>query len=74
MWRDWTDGWCGGGEVQVVIIPSINTLSLAYDGRTCMDVPANACALKVQIQGISNGRQGVVISWREEWYFEIIRK
>jgi uncharacterized protein (TIGR00730 family) len=55
MWKDWTDGWCGGGEVQVVIIPSINTLSLAYDGRTCMDVPADMHARKARMHELADG-------------------
>ena len=44
-----------GGEAIGVIIPSMNTLSLAYDGLTRMDVPADMHARKARMHELSNG-------------------
>lgn len=44
-----------GGEAIGVIIPSMNTLSLAYDGLTRMDVPADMHARKARMHELSDG-------------------
>ena len=43
-----------GGEVIGVIIPSMNTLSLAYDGLTRMDVPADMHARKARMHELAD--------------------
>jgi len=44
-----------GGEAIGVIIPSMNTLSLAYDGLTRMDVPADMHARKARMHELADG-------------------
>ena len=45
----------GGGEVVGVIIPSMNTSSLAYDGLTRMDVPPDMHARKARMHELAEG-------------------
>jgi len=45
----------GGGEVIGVIIPSMNTLALAHDGITRMDVTPNMHARKARMHELSDG-------------------
>ena len=45
----------GGGEVVGVIIPSMNTPALAYDGLTSMDVVPNMHARKARMHELSDG-------------------
>jgi uncharacterized protein (TIGR00730 family) len=44
-----------GGEVVGVIIPSMNTSSLAYDGLTRMDVPPDMHARKARMHELADG-------------------
>ena len=44
----------GGGEVIGVIIPSMNTLPLAYDGLTRMDVPPDMHARKARMHELAD--------------------
>lgn len=44
-----------GGEVVGVIIPSMNTSSLAYDGLTRMDVPPDMHARKARMHELAEG-------------------
>ena len=44
-----------GGEVVGVIIPSMNTVSLAYDGLTRMDVPPDMHARKARMHELADG-------------------
>jgi uncharacterized protein (TIGR00730 family) len=44
-----------GGEVVGVIIPSMNTVSLAYDGLTRMDVPPDMHARKARMHELAEG-------------------
>ncbi len=44
-----------GGEVIGVIIPSMNTIPLAYDGLTRMDVPADMHARKARMHELADG-------------------
>ena len=45
----------GGGEVIGVIIPSMNTLALAHDGITRMDVTPSMHARKARMHELSDG-------------------
>jgi len=44
-----------GGEVVGVIIPSMNTVALAHDGLTRMDVPPNMHARKARMHELADG-------------------
>jgi uncharacterized protein (TIGR00730 family) len=44
-----------GGEVTGVIIPSMNTTSLAHDGLTLMEVPLNMHARKARMYELADG-------------------
>jgi hypothetical protein len=44
-----------GGEVIGVIIPSMNTVSLAYDGLTRMDVPPSMHGRKARMHELADG-------------------
>lgn len=44
-----------GGEVIGVIIPSMNTIPLAYDGLTRMDVPADMHGRKARMHELADG-------------------
>jgi hypothetical protein len=44
-----------GGEVIGVIIPSMNTLALAHDGLTRMDVPPDMHARKARMHALADG-------------------
>ena len=44
-----------GGEVVGIIIPSMNTASLAYDGLTRMDVPPDMHARKARMHELAEG-------------------
>ncbi len=44
-----------GGEVVGVIVPSMNTSSLAYDGLTRMDVPPDMHARKARMHELADG-------------------
>ena len=44
-----------GGEVVGIIIPSMNTSSLAYDGLTRMDVPPDMHARKARMHELADG-------------------
>ena len=44
-----------GGEVIGVIIPSMNTVSLAYDGLTRMDVPTSMHGRKARMHELADG-------------------